>query len=165
MIRLELNLLGIRGARMNDMLTVLKLLGAGRINTRIAARFPLAKVGEAHETLVEFARPRRPDRAAAVGQLGRVLANSAKCPLRPKKRPNCWGPRSDAKCQKRKVLVPLWHGGSHGHSCSSHTNNFITEYITQRLCEINSIDHLFLAEEIHTDVIQLPYEIDVERGK
>ena len=51
MIRLELNLLGIRGARMNDMLTVLKLLGAGRINTRIAARFPLAKVGEAHETL------------------------------------------------------------------------------------------------------------------
>jgi hypothetical protein len=28
MIRLELNLLGIRGARMNDMLVVLKLLGA-----------------------------------------------------------------------------------------------------------------------------------------
>jgi putative oxidoreductase len=52
MIRLELNLLGIRGARMNDMLTVLKLLGAGRIRTRIAARFPLARVGEAHELLV-----------------------------------------------------------------------------------------------------------------
>jgi NADPH:quinone reductase-like Zn-dependent oxidoreductase len=52
LIRLELNLLGIRGARMNDMLTVLKLLGAGRIRTRIAARFPLAKVGEAH-TLLE----------------------------------------------------------------------------------------------------------------
>ena len=52
MIRLELNLLGIRGARMNDMLTVLKLLGEGRIRTRIAARFPLAKVGEAH-TLLE----------------------------------------------------------------------------------------------------------------
>ena len=51
MIRLELNLLGIRGARMNDMLAVLKLLGAGRIKTRIAARFPLAKVGEAHELL------------------------------------------------------------------------------------------------------------------
>lgn len=48
MIRLELNLLGIRGARMNDMLAVLKLLGDGRINTRIAARFPLAGVGEAH---------------------------------------------------------------------------------------------------------------------
>ena len=52
MIRLELNLLGIRGARMNDMLTVLKLLGERRIKTRIAARFPLAKVGEAHELLV-----------------------------------------------------------------------------------------------------------------
>jgi putative oxidoreductase len=52
LIRLELNLLGIRGARMNDMLTVLKLLGEGRIKTRIAARFPLAKIGEAH-TLLE----------------------------------------------------------------------------------------------------------------
>ena len=52
MIRLELNLLGIRGARMNDMLTVLKLLGEQRIQTRIAARFPLARVGEAHELLV-----------------------------------------------------------------------------------------------------------------
>jgi D-arabinose 1-dehydrogenase-like Zn-dependent alcohol dehydrogenase len=52
LIRLELNLLGIRGARMNDMLSVLKLLGTGRISTRIAARFPLAKVGEAH-TLLE----------------------------------------------------------------------------------------------------------------
>jgi putative oxidoreductase len=52
MIRLELNLLGIRGARMNDMLTVLKLLGDGRIQTRIAARFLLARVGEAHELLV-----------------------------------------------------------------------------------------------------------------
>jgi putative oxidoreductase len=52
MIRLELNLLGIRGARMNDMLTVLKLLGDGRIQTRIAARFPLARVGEAHDLLV-----------------------------------------------------------------------------------------------------------------
>ena len=52
MIRLELNLLGIRGARMNDMLSVLKLLGDGRIGTRIAARFPLARVGEAH-TLLE----------------------------------------------------------------------------------------------------------------
>ena len=52
LIRLELNLLGIRGARMNDMLTVLKLLGEGRIKTRVAARFPLTKVGEAH-TLLE----------------------------------------------------------------------------------------------------------------
>jgi len=52
LIRLELNLLGIRGARMNDMLTVLKLLGEGRIKTRIAARFPLGRVGEAH-TLLE----------------------------------------------------------------------------------------------------------------
>jgi threonine dehydrogenase-like Zn-dependent dehydrogenase len=52
MIRLELNLLGIRGARMNDMLTVLKLLGDGLIQTRIAARFLLARIGEAHELLV-----------------------------------------------------------------------------------------------------------------
>jgi NADPH:quinone reductase-like Zn-dependent oxidoreductase len=52
MIRLELNLLGIRGARMTDMLAVLQLLGAGRIQTRIAARFPLAEVGKAHELLV-----------------------------------------------------------------------------------------------------------------
>ncbi len=52
LIRLELNLLGMRGARMNDMVTVLKLAGEGRIHTRIAARFPLAKVGEAHELLV-----------------------------------------------------------------------------------------------------------------
>jgi threonine dehydrogenase-like Zn-dependent dehydrogenase len=51
MIRLELNLLGIRGARMNDMLAVLKLLGERRISTRIAARFPLARVGEAHDLL------------------------------------------------------------------------------------------------------------------
>ena len=51
MIRLELNLLGIRGARMNDMLAVLKLLGTGRISTRIAARFPLSRVGESHELL------------------------------------------------------------------------------------------------------------------
>jgi NADPH:quinone reductase-like Zn-dependent oxidoreductase len=51
MIRLELNLLGIRGARMNDMLTVLKLLGDRRIMTRIAARFPLARVAEAHALL------------------------------------------------------------------------------------------------------------------
>jgi NADPH:quinone reductase-like Zn-dependent oxidoreductase len=52
MIRLELNLLGIRGARMNDMLAVLKLLGEHRIKTRIALRFPLVRVGEAH-TLLE----------------------------------------------------------------------------------------------------------------
>jgi NADPH:quinone reductase-like Zn-dependent oxidoreductase len=51
LIRLELNLLGIRGARMTDMLTVLKLLGEHRIQTRIAVRFPLARVGEAHELL------------------------------------------------------------------------------------------------------------------
>jgi NADPH:quinone reductase-like Zn-dependent oxidoreductase len=51
LIRLELNLLGIRGARTVDMLTVLKLLGSGRIRTRIAARFPLARVSKAHELL------------------------------------------------------------------------------------------------------------------
>jgi putative oxidoreductase len=51
LIRLELNVLGIRGARMNDMLAVLKLLGERRIATRIAARFPLRRVGEAHDLL------------------------------------------------------------------------------------------------------------------
>jgi putative oxidoreductase len=51
MIRLELNLLGIRGARMHDMLAVSKLLGDSRINTRIAARFSLARIGEAHALL------------------------------------------------------------------------------------------------------------------
>ncbi|PWT92134.1 MAG: oxidoreductase [Proteobacteria bacterium] len=51
LIRLELNLLGIRGARAADMLTVLGLLGEGRIRTRIAARFPLAKVADAHRLL------------------------------------------------------------------------------------------------------------------
>ncbi len=51
LIRLELNLLGMRGARMHDMLTVLKLLGSGRIQTRVAARFPLARVAEAHALL------------------------------------------------------------------------------------------------------------------
>jgi NADPH:quinone reductase-like Zn-dependent oxidoreductase len=51
LIRLELNLLGIRGARMNDMLTVLNLLGERRISTRIAARFPLSRIGEAHDFL------------------------------------------------------------------------------------------------------------------
>jgi threonine dehydrogenase-like Zn-dependent dehydrogenase len=51
MTRLELNLLGIRGARMNDMLAVLRLLGQRRIRTRIAARFPLHRIGEAHALL------------------------------------------------------------------------------------------------------------------
>lgn len=50
-MRLELNLLGVRGSRMIDMLTVLKLLGEGRIKTRIAAQFPLARVAEAHALL------------------------------------------------------------------------------------------------------------------
>ena len=76
MIRLELNLLGIRGARMNDMLTVLKLLGDGRIRTRVAARFPLARVGEAHALLGDIARSGRPHRGAAVG-----LAYSALYPM------------------------------------------------------------------------------------
>jgi hypothetical protein len=43
--RLELNLLGIRGAHTNDMLVVLKLLGERCILTRIAARFPLHRIG------------------------------------------------------------------------------------------------------------------------
>lgn len=35
----------------NDMLTVLKLLGEGCTQSCIAARFPLARIGEAHELL------------------------------------------------------------------------------------------------------------------
>jgi NADPH:quinone reductase-like Zn-dependent oxidoreductase len=36
---------------MNDMMTALKLLDAGRIRSRIAARFTLARIGEAHALL------------------------------------------------------------------------------------------------------------------
>ena len=67
LIRLELNLLGIRGARMNDMLTVLKLLGEGRIRTRIAARFPLAESRRGAHAPGDIARSGRADRRAAVG--------------------------------------------------------------------------------------------------
>ena len=42
LIRLELTLLGIRCARMNDLLTVRELLGGARIRPRYAASFALA---------------------------------------------------------------------------------------------------------------------------
>jgi NADPH:quinone reductase-like Zn-dependent oxidoreductase len=68
LIRLELNLLGIRGARMADMVTVLALLGEGRIRTRIAARFPLADRRCAPADR-ERDRSDRPDRRIALGMM------------------------------------------------------------------------------------------------
>jgi NADPH:quinone reductase-like Zn-dependent oxidoreductase len=50
-IRLELNLVGVRGARRNDALVALDLLERGLISTPIAARFPLAEAKAAHEYL------------------------------------------------------------------------------------------------------------------
>src|SRR5205823_4769184 len=47
----ELTVLGLTGSRPNDGRIALKLLGEGRIHTRIAARFPLAEAGKAHELL------------------------------------------------------------------------------------------------------------------
>ena len=66
MIRLELNLLGIRGARMNDMLTVLKLLGAGA-SIRGSRRASRWRSRRGPRIAGEFTRSCRPDRGAAVG--------------------------------------------------------------------------------------------------
>lgn len=51
MIRLEMNLLGVRGARRGDMLTVLDLLKDKRITIPIAQRFPLSEAVAAHESM------------------------------------------------------------------------------------------------------------------
>ncbi|PXX71526.1 putative oxidoreductase [Nocardia tenerifensis] len=50
--RLEMTVVGIRGARHHDALTVLDLLARERIGIRIAARFPLSDAASAH-TLLE----------------------------------------------------------------------------------------------------------------
>ena len=50
-IRCELNLLGIRGARRIDMLTSLDLLVQGRVHIPIARRFPLSQAALAHTTM------------------------------------------------------------------------------------------------------------------
>jgi D-arabinose 1-dehydrogenase-like Zn-dependent alcohol dehydrogenase len=47
----ELTVLGLTGSRPNDGRVALKLLGEGRIHTRIAARFPIREVAKAHELL------------------------------------------------------------------------------------------------------------------
>lgn len=52
-IRNELNLLGIRGARRIDMVTSLDLLVQGRIHIPIARRFPLSQTALAHTTMEE----------------------------------------------------------------------------------------------------------------
>ncbi|SDT80335.1 quinone oxidoreductase family protein [Actinoplanes derwentensis] len=52
MTRLEAGIVGARGARHEDALRVLALLGDGRLHTPIAARFPLTEAAAAH-TLME----------------------------------------------------------------------------------------------------------------
>jgi putative oxidoreductase len=49
--RLEMTLVGIRGARHRDALTVLDLLSRKRIHPRVAARFPLSQAAAAHALL------------------------------------------------------------------------------------------------------------------
>ncbi|WP_019630007.1 quinone oxidoreductase family protein [Actinomadura atramentaria] len=49
--RLEMTVVGVRGARHADALAVLDLLAHGRISNRIAARFPLAEAAKAHALL------------------------------------------------------------------------------------------------------------------
>jgi NADPH:quinone reductase-like Zn-dependent oxidoreductase len=51
MIRLEMNLLGIRGARRGDMLAALDLLNQQRISIPVAHRFPLSQAATAHEVM------------------------------------------------------------------------------------------------------------------
>lgn len=49
--RLEVDIVGVRGARHDDAVRVLALLGDGRLQSPIAARFPLSKAAEAHELM------------------------------------------------------------------------------------------------------------------
>lgn len=46
--RLEMTMIGVRGARHEDALAVLDLLAHGRIHSRVAARFPLSDAAKAH---------------------------------------------------------------------------------------------------------------------
>lgn len=50
-VRLEVNALGVRGARRHDALVVLDLLERGKISTAVLASFPLSEAGEAHRLL------------------------------------------------------------------------------------------------------------------
>ncbi|MFD3427380.1 quinone oxidoreductase family protein [Nocardia fluminea] len=49
--RLEMSVIGVRGARHQDAVTVLDLLARGQIGIQIAARFPLAEAKAAHALL------------------------------------------------------------------------------------------------------------------
>ena len=51
LIRAELAVVGVRGARRIDMLTSLDLLTRGQISIPVAARFPLSKAAEAHAAM------------------------------------------------------------------------------------------------------------------
>ncbi len=51
MIRLELNIRGIRGSRLNDQRIVLQLLAEGRIEPKIHAVMPLSQIAKAHALL------------------------------------------------------------------------------------------------------------------
>ena len=80
MIRLELNLLGVRGARRNDALVALDLLARKQIRVPVAARFPLEQADQAHVVFesgaagfgraqadgVNRARPAGPSRPAGI---------------------------------------------------------------------------------------------------
>ena len=67
LIRLELNLLGIRGARMNDMLTVLKLLGRGPHQDAHRRALSAGEGRRGAYAVGDIARSGRADRRAAVG--------------------------------------------------------------------------------------------------
>ncbi|MET9491100.1 medium chain dehydrogenase/reductase family protein [Nocardia sp. NPDC006630] len=49
--RLEMSMIGVRGARHQDTVTVLDLLARGLIGIRVAARFPLSEAAAAHALL------------------------------------------------------------------------------------------------------------------
>jgi NADPH:quinone reductase-like Zn-dependent oxidoreductase len=53
MTRIEADMVGVRGARHEDALRVLALLGDGQLHTPIAARFPLAQAAEAHALMLD----------------------------------------------------------------------------------------------------------------
>ena len=62
LIGLEMSLVGIRGARMIDAITVLKLLAEDKVHTEIAAQFSLRKVADAHAML-----------ESSSGRIGRIV--------------------------------------------------------------------------------------------
>jgi NADPH:quinone reductase-like Zn-dependent oxidoreductase len=74
-IRLELTVLGIRGARTNDARVALSLLARHRIHVPVAARFPLRDAAAAQRLAGRLLRSRRTRRAAAVGAVGSRTRN------------------------------------------------------------------------------------------